>query len=96
MASVQIITCPQCKKDFEKRWHRQRYCSPECSTASRRRFEVTAEELDRLVWEMPTVKVAELFGVSDKAIEKRCDALCVAKPPRGYWAQQKALEAFEE
>jgi hypothetical protein len=28
--------------------------------------------LEKLVWEMPTPDVAMLFGVSDKAVQKRC------------------------
>lgn len=51
----------------------------------KRVFEVDKEELERLVWEMPTTKVAKQFGVSDKAIQKRCELLEINKPPRGYW-----------
>jgi hypothetical protein len=39
-----------------------------------------------LVWEKPTRRLAEDFGVSDKAIEKWCKAYGIPKPPRGYWA----------
>lgn len=48
---------------------------------------ITREELEELVWSMPTVQVAKLYGVSDSAVGKRCRALGVAKPPRGFWAQ---------
>ena len=47
-------------------------------------------ELERLVWEMPTTKVAELFGVSDVAVGKRCKKHGIKKPPRGYWAKINA------
>ena len=60
-------------------------CSTECSTHASRSFEITAEELHKLVWSMPTVKVAEFLGVSDVAVGKRCKILGVDKPPRGYW-----------
>ena len=50
-----------------------------------RKFEVSKEELSRLVWEMPTTKVAEMYGVSDNAIAKRCKILGIEQPPRGYW-----------
>jgi hypothetical protein len=49
--------------------------------------EITREELEELVWSMPTVQVAKLYGVSDSAVGKRCRALGVAKPSRGFWAQ---------
>jgi len=45
------------------------------------------DELKKLVWEMPTTKVAELFGVSDVAVGKRCKKYGIKKPPRGYWAK---------
>ena len=45
------------------------------------------EELQKLIWEIPTIHVAKKFGVSDKAIEKWCKAYEIGKPPRGYWAK---------
>lgn len=52
-----------------------------------RKFNPSMAELSELVWKMPTTKVAELFGVSDKAVEKRCKLLGICKPPRGYWSK---------
>lgn len=54
------------------------------------RFFVTKEDLESMVWAMPTTSVAKHFGVSDKPIEKRCKLLGIQKPPRGYWAKQFA------
>lgn len=45
----------------------------------------TKEELEKLVWEIPSTKVAEMYGVSGKAIEKWCKRHKIEKPPRGYW-----------
>jgi hypothetical protein len=45
-----------------------------------------------MVWQMPTTEVASIFGVSDKAVEKRCKLLGIPKPPRGYWAKLAAEE----
>ena len=67
-----------------------KYCSTSCSALSSRKFEVTRERLNELVWSMPTVKVAELLGVSDVAVSKRCKLLGVNKPPRGYWRKVEA------
>ena len=47
------------------------------------------EELQKLIWEIPTIHVAKKFGVSDKAIEKWCKAYEIDKPPRGYWTKLK-------
>ena len=55
-----------------------------------RKFHVSKEELERMVWEMPTSSVADKIGVSDKAVEKRCKKLGINKPPRGYWAKKAA------
>ncbi|NLG97359.1 MAG: hypothetical protein GX491_08370 [Chloroflexi bacterium] len=66
---------------------KRRFCSIACRTLSRRLFEVSPEELYALVWSRPTTEVAKVFGVSDKAIEKRCKRLGIPKPPRGYWLQ---------
>lgn len=66
------------------------FCSKDCNKLYSRRFEVNREDLHKMVWTMPTVEVAKLFGVSDKAIEKRCKLLGVEKPPRGFWAKQRS------
>ena len=47
-------------------------------------------ELQKLVWEMPTCLLAKFLGVSDKAIEKRCKQLEIEKPSRGHWAKLKS------
>lgn len=87
--SVKTI-CKTCKEEFEHiKSDKRVYCSPYCSTQSSKRFDVTREELNSLVWKYPTTKVAEIFGVSDKAVEKRCKKLGIHKPPRGYWTKTK-------
>lgn len=54
----------------------------------KRKFNPTSDELSRLVWQMPSTHVAEYYGVSGKAIQKRCQLLGIPKPPRGYWSKQ--------
>lgn len=61
----------------------------------KRVFHIDKETLEKLVWEMPTTHVAKLFGVSDKAIEKRCKLFNISKPPRGYWAKQNFAGVVE-
>jgi len=68
-------------------------CSSECSHKLVMKFNPTKEELQNLVWEMPTVEVAKIYGVSDKAVEKRCKKFGINKPPRGYWAKVKSSNA---
>lgn len=47
------------------------------------------EELEKLVWSIPTIEIAKCFGVSDKAINKWCKSYNINKPGRGYWTKQK-------
>jgi ribosomal protein S27E len=49
------------------------------------KFGLEKEELEMIIWKKPTCQIAKEFGVSDKAVEKRCKKLGVSKPPRGYW-----------
>jgi Zn finger protein HypA/HybF involved in hydrogenase expression len=46
------------------------------------------EELKKMLWEIPTTKLAEQYGVSDQAIGKWAKTYGLEKPPRGYWAQK--------
>jgi len=77
--------CLYCDGLFTPSQKKVKFCSPECYALHRRKFNVDEEELKILVWSMPTVKVAKLFNVSDKAIERRCKKYGIEKPPRGYW-----------
>ena len=66
------------------------FCDSKCKGMFTRKFTVTPEELYKLVWEMPTTRVAELYGVSSNAIAARCKKFQIPKPPRGYWAKVAA------
>lgn len=44
------------------------------------------QELAKLVWQKPRTQLAKEFGVSDKAIAKRCNKLGIRQPQRGYWS----------
>ena len=74
--------CKHCGKTFASGYT---FCSKECAANSAKRFNVSKEELKRLIWELPTSKIAEQLGVSDNAIGNRCKTYGIEKPPRGYW-----------
>lgn len=83
--------CDFCGKLFDTtEAEAQRFCSHYCSTKSTRKFEVSRETLGKLLWEYPTTQISKMFGVSDKAIEKRAKKLGLSKPPRGYWSKLNA------
>jgi hypothetical protein len=91
--TAEPLRCAFCGKEYHERpshAHLRQYCSRSCQAQASRRFNPTAAELYRDVWSMPTVDVAAKYGVSDKAIEKRCKRLGLEKPWRGYWAQVAA------
>jgi len=80
--------CQTCGRQFVPRpdLRAGRYCSRPCYIKCQpEKFSVEREELERLVWQMPSMEVARKFGVSDSAIVKRCKKLGISKPPRGYW-----------
>lgn len=66
----------------------RKYCSQVCTKIGRRKFSVIdCDTLIALVWSKPTRVIAAEYGVSDTAVAKRCKALGISKPPRGYWAK---------
>ena len=84
------LVCAYCNNVYTEspaHANRRHYCSKKCSVAASRKFEITAKELEQLVWGLPTTRLAALLGISDKAIEKRCKRLNISKPPPGYWSK---------
>jgi hypothetical protein len=82
--------CPVCNNTFTPQREYTVYCSRPCVyRANERIVWPPREKLEKLVWEMPTSKLATYLGVSGKAIEKRCRKYGIDKPPRGYWQKRK-------
>jgi hypothetical protein len=69
---------------------RRKYCSPACAQKARQKFDIPKEELAKLVWQVPKTTIAQWYGVSDKAIAKRCQKYGIESPGRGYWAKVRA------
>jgi len=51
---------------------------------------VTREELYKMVWDKPMIRLAEEFGITGNGLAKVCDRLDVPYPPRGHWAKKQA------
>ena len=86
----QTLVCDFCSVSYAGRYrYEHRFCSQECYYKAKRKFVITAEELQKIVWEKPTSILAKELGVSDVAIAKRCKKFGIKKPPRGYWAKKK-------
>ena len=85
--------CQYCNKKFtiteSKHSQSRKFCSQICHRNSRLKFEIDKDVLEKLLWQYPTSHISKMFGVSDKAIEKRAKKFGLSKPPRGYWAKNK-------
>ena len=51
--------------------------------------DVAKEILEKLVWETSCVKIGEMYGVSDNAVNKWCKFYEIKKPGRGDWEKIK-------
>src|SRR5262245_55959545 len=51
---------------------------------------VSRDELYRLVWETPMVRLGQQIGISGNGLAKICRRLDVPYPPRGWWAKKGA------
>ena len=83
------LFCAHCGKPFQvqpSKAKKRKHCSVPCNLETKKLFDPTEDELFAYVWETSTLQLGEHFGVSDKAIEKRCKKFNIHKPPRGYWA----------
>lgn len=84
------VFCPSCGVEIA---HESKLCK-KCTSVERaksgdyRNFNwPSKEELTKLIWEMPTTRIAEKFGVSDSAINRVCKRYSITKPPQGYWSK---------
>lgn len=84
-----VQPCVVCRQPTKNK----RYCSSECYQQGRTKTKwPPKEKLQKLVWKYPTTYIAKRLGVSDAAVSKHCKKLGIEKPPRGYWAQQRAKD----
>jgi len=82
--------CLFCKNTFLAVKNYNKYCSVKCYKQGKRRFNITKDELTKLVWEKSCEQIAREYSVTSVAISKRCKLYGIKKPPRGYWAKQYA------
>ena len=73
-------------KKYESKEHRE-----ERIKNSRKVERPLKEDLEKLLWEKPTIHIAKEFGVSDKLVEKWSKIYGISKPPRGYWKKNKGV-----
>jgi 5-methylcytosine-specific restriction endonuclease McrA len=81
--------CPDCDKKINSKSTRCRNCSSKKQNKPNKKFFITKEELEKIIWEKPAAEIARIYNVSDKAVEKRCKILGIEKPGRGYWMKNR-------
>lgn len=65
-------------------------CSNKCSGLKQRKcIHPSKEELENMVWKMPTKHVASHYNVTDKSVEKWCKKYNIKKPGVGYWQKMR-------
>jgi hypothetical protein len=76
--------CQACGASLGSR--RGKYCSPKCVHYATKK--PSKEELEALIWTLPSTEIAKKFGVSDSAIVKWVRGYGLSKPGRGYWTSR--------
>jgi hypothetical protein len=85
--------CSCCDCEFVSVSGQQKFCSTECSFKAHRKVErPTKQDLQEMLWTMPTSQIAVRFGVSDKAVSKWATQYELSKPGRGYWQQKHRVD----
>lgn len=65
-------------------------CAVKLKGLKTRKVERPSKELlQKLVWKMPTTKIAKSYDVSDVAVGKWCKQYKIDKPTRGFWVNKK-------
>lgn len=81
--------CPNCHSQTSTYAGKSRKKYNECSSCSHKKKTKiqwpNPEDLQKLLWEKPTSKIAKELGVSDSAVSKFARKNNLTKPPRGYW-----------
>ena len=78
-----IFTCLKCENIISKK-NKNGICK-EC--ISNKGFEITKEELEKLLLECPLTKISKLYNVSRNKIKRKCDDFQIEIPnlPKSYW-----------
>ena len=98
---LKYIKCKECSKEILKDRNKSNLCK-ECYLKTlagkpkleKRKFNVTKEELEKLINEKSFVQIGKMFNVSDNSIRKRCKLLRIEIPKRepGYWNKMYAID----
>lgn len=80
--------CKNCKRLFIPENYRVVYCSDLCYKQAREINIPDPKVLAKEIWEIPAIKLAQKYKVSDCMIGKWCAKFGIKKPGRGYWSKK--------
>lgn len=84
--AVEPKTCASCNSIINRE---SAHCI-KCFSSSREKIKWPPnQELLKLVWSKPLIKLGQDLGVSDNAIRKRCKLNGIALPSMGFWLKKK-------
>jgi hypothetical protein len=64
--------------------------STECKNCKYPIRKPSKEELEKIIWELPSTQLSKIYKVSDTAIKKWCRSYNINKPNRGYWQKERS------
>jgi Zn finger protein HypA/HybF involved in hydrogenase expression len=76
------LLCPNCHA--QTKTYRGKNINPDL------KFNLTEDELNKLLWKMPLNDIAKYYGVSKQTIIQICNNLKLDRPSIGYWTNKKA------
>jgi hypothetical protein len=86
---LELKICRYCKKEFQPDSIEKQYCSVECYRIDQEKDIASKEDLEKIIWKIPSEEIGKFYNVSGRMIGKWCKKYGIEKPPRGYWAKQK-------
>jgi len=92
------LLCPNCNsqtptfagKNVKRAYDKGKRIDVKTDQNRQTKFEICSSSLARRIANEPITTIAKDFGVSDKAVRKRCLKFGIVPRPRGFWAKQKA------
>lgn len=82
--------CVDCNQPIYKTSIRCNSCHCKKNGTLPRKSNIPPKEvLEKLVWEISSTKIAEMYQASDTAVKKWCKKYGIQKPGLGYWAKKK-------
>lgn len=85
--------CDDCGIEMEGYSNVCKVCCKKYNIAFQKKFEVSKEELEKLITEMSFVDIGKKFNVTPNTIRKRCKMLKIKIPkyPKGYWIKKSPI-----